>query len=82
MYLFCLFFKQRKNNLHAILQCIYFLRVYYVLNTRKSIFLQLKYVCSRDPILHMKTEELKILVRIYNFIIKYLICKIINMCFQ
>lgn len=39
-----------------------------------------KYVHFRDPILHMKTEELKLLIRIHNFINKYIISEILKMC--
>lgn len=39
-----------------------------------------KYVYFRDSILHMKTEELKLLIRIHNFINKYIISEILKMC--
>jgi len=38
------------------------------------------YVCFRDPILHTKTEKLKLLIRKHNFIIKYTISEILKMC--
>lgn len=74
MYLFWLIFATRKNSLYTMLQYFFF----FLCVQAKVFHFDCKYVCFRDSILHTKTE-VQLLIRIYNFSIKYTIPELLTM---